>query len=135
MSTSEPLTPIERCRAYLDAVAQGGDFAVHLHPEVVFEELPNRVAPQGRTSDLAAMREGAERGRKLLRTQSYDVQGGFAEGARVVLEVAWTGVLAVGFGKLAPGDVLSARCAMIFELRDGKIFRQRNYDCYLPFPS
>ena len=133
MPTSEPASALERCRAYLQAVAANGDFSVHLHPEIQFEELPNRVTPRGRVSDLAAMRLGAERGRELLRSQTYEVVAGFAAGAQVVLEVKWTGVLAVPLAALAPGDALTAQCAMIFELKDGKIFRQRNYDCYAPF--
>jgi ketosteroid isomerase-like protein len=124
---------LERCRAYLAAVAANADFTVHLHPEVIFEERPNRVAPAGRVSDLAALRLGAARGQELLRSQRFEVVAGFAAGAQVVLEVVWTGVLAVALATLAPGDALTAQCAMIFELREGKIFRQRNYDCYAPF--
>jgi ketosteroid isomerase-like protein len=127
------MNAMERCVAYLHTVAANGDFAVHLDPEVIFEELPNRVTPKGGRADLAAMRAGAERGQALLASQTYEVLGGFAAGAQVVLEVKWTGVLKIALGSLAPGDALTAQCAMIFELRDGRILRQRNYDCYAPF--
>ena len=122
------------CRRYLETVARGGDLTELVDPDVVFEELPNRVTPQGARSDLAAMRRAAERGAKAMRAQTYEVQRAHAAGAGVVvLEVLWTGVLAVPYGTLAPGDALRAHCAMLFELRAGRIVRQRNYDCYEPF--
>jgi phosphatidylserine synthase len=34
---------------------------------------------------------------------------------------------------LQPGAVLRGHCAMVFDFVDGKIARQRNYDCYEPF--
>jgi len=51
----------------------------------------------------------------------------------LVLEVTWRGRLAVPVGSLKPGDEMRARFAVIFEFRDGRIFRQRNYDCFDPF--
>ncbi len=125
---------VEHATRYLQAVASGAtSFAEFLHPEVMFEELPNRVVPRGARSDLIAMQAAAERGQKLLRSQRYDVLSAVAEGERVVLEVAWEGILSVAFSSLKPGDALRARCAMVFEFRDDRIVAQRNYDCYEPF--
>lgn len=53
-----------------------------------------------------------------------------SEGDRVVLEVTWTGALAVPLGPLAAGATMRARCSMHFEIHDGRIGAQRNYDCF-----
>jgi ketosteroid isomerase-like protein len=127
------MTNVELVTRYLHAIAAGEPFVTFLAPEMVFEELPNRVFPRGARSDVAAMQLAAERGKQLLRSQSYEILGAIADGERVALEVAWTGVLAIGFGTKQPGDALRARCAMIFECRAGKIVAQRNYDCYEEF--
>ena len=44
-----------------------------------------------------------------------------------------TGTLAVGFGSLAAGSQMRCHSAMFFEFVDGKIARQRNYDCFEPW--
>jgi len=47
--------------------------------------------------------------------------------------VQWTGTLAVALGTLAPDAEMRARFAVFIDLRDGKIVRQRNYDCFEAF--
>jgi len=44
-----------------------------------------------------------------------------------------TGTLAVPFGSIPAGGEMRARFAIFLELRDGRIVRQRNYDCFDPF--
>jgi hypothetical protein len=41
--------------------------------------------------------------------------------------------LAVPLGELAAGASMRAHFAMFFELEDGRIRRQRNYDCFEPW--
>jgi hypothetical protein len=36
-------------------------------------------------------------------------------------------------GALTPGRVLTAHIAMFFTLRNDRILRQENYDCFAPF--
>jgi ketosteroid isomerase-like protein len=125
---------IELARRYLAAIAAGAvELADFLHPDMVYEELPNRVVPKGARSDRAAMQAAAARGQKLLRSQRFDVRSAFGDERQALLEVDWEGVLAVAYAGLAPGAALRARCAMIFELHEGKIIAQRNYDCYEPW--
>ena len=45
----------------------------------------------------------------------------------------WTGTLAVPVGALPVGGQMRARFAQFYELRDGKIVAQRNYDCFDPW--
>ena len=52
---------------------------------------------------------------------------------RVAAEVEFRGTLAVAFDTLKVGDELVTHSAMIFEIRDGKIVSQTNYDCVDPW--
>lgn len=65
--------------------------------------------------------------------QRYEVLNALASGDQVALEVRWTGTLAVPLGSLPAGGQMHATLAMFLEFRDGKIVRQRNYDCYEPW--
>jgi ketosteroid isomerase-like protein len=134
------MTPIEAenlatIRAYFAAVEAGGvgDVSRFYAEDVVQIELPNRLNPNGAQSDLATLKKRAEQVPHLLRGQRYEVISEMAQGSRVVVEAIWTGVLAVPFGTLEPGSTMKAHFAMFFELRDGRIVFQRNYDCFEPW--
>ena len=127
---------LEIARRYLEAIEQGAigaALAAFFAPDVVQEEFPNRLVPQGARRDLAALLEGAERGQKVLSAQRYEIQNELANGNFVVFEVIWTGTLAIPLGSLAIGDDMRAHFAVFIELRDGKIVAQRNYDCFDPW--
>lgn len=124
---------LERTRAYfsaLEAGATGASLATFYAPDVVQEEFPNRLNPSGARRDLAEILQGAERGQQLMAAQRYDILNLVAEGERVAVEFRWTGTLAVSVGSLTAGDELRGRCACFLEFRDGRIYRQRNYDCF-----
>jgi ketosteroid isomerase-like protein len=123
-------------RAYLEAIAGGatGDsLAAFLHPDVEQIEFPNRLVAGGATRDLAAILAAAERGQAVVRRQSFSVAAVLAEAERAAVEARWEAELAVPVGSLAAGDMMRAHFAMFFEFRDGRIWRQRNYDCFEPF--
>ena len=103
-------------------------------PDVVQEEYPNRFLPNGATRDLQELREAAERGRKAMSSQTFEIIRMFAEGDTVIVEADWSGTLAIPLGEKTPaGTVMRAKFAQVLELEDGKIVRQRNYDCFYPF--
>jgi ketosteroid isomerase-like protein len=77
--------------------------------------------------------EAAERGRRVLRSQRYEVATALANGDEVALEVRWIGTLTVPVGKLAAGDPMVAHFGVFLTFREGLITRQRNYDCFDPF--
>jgi hypothetical protein len=77
--------------------------------------------------------EASERGRRVLRSERYEVRTALANGNEVALEVLWVGTLAVAIGSLAPGDEMRAHFGVFLTFRDGLITRQRNYDCFDPF--
>ena len=54
-------------------------------------------------------------------------------GETVVLEVLWTGTMAIAVAGLPAGGEMRARFAVFLEYRDGQIARQRNYDCFDPW--
>jgi len=123
----------DRARAFVEAVASRAPIEViasFYADDVVHEELPNRLLPKAVTRDLAGLREANLKGRAVMSAETYEVLTATEEGQRVVLEVAWTGTLAVGVGTLQPGSIMRARFAQVFEFKDGRIWRQRNYDCF-----
>ena len=135
------MTPIEsanlaRAIEWVRAVENGttGDqLAEFVTLDVVHEDMPNRIFPNGMRYDLAGMRAGAERGKALLPRQRYEIVSAIASGNSVAIQLTWTGELAVPYGSLKPNDELKAHIAMFMEFRDGKICHQRDYGCYEPF--
>jgi ketosteroid isomerase-like protein len=122
-------------RHYLEAIERGepGDSLAFFAGDAVQEELPNRLTPRGARRDLAALREADERGRKVMTAQRYEILNAIASGDQVALEVQWTGTLAVPFESIPAGGQMRARFGVFLELREGKIVRQRNYDCFEPW--
>jgi ketosteroid isomerase-like protein len=96
-------------------------------------EYPNALNPKGQRSDLASALERSERGKKVLTSQRFEVLSAIASGDRVALETEWTGVLAIPVASLPAGGEMRAHFAMFLDFRDGRIARQRNYDCFQPF--
>ncbi len=124
-------------REYFAAVqsgAAGAELARFYADDVVQEEFPNRFLPNGATRDLGALQEAAERGRKAMASQRFEILSLAGDGAVVIVEASWTGTLAVTIGEALPaGTVMRARFAQFFEIRDGHIAAQRNYDCFYPW--
>ena len=136
MSSTRELNNLDNARQYLAAIQRGatGDaLAQFFAPDVVQEEFPNRVVPNGKRRNLAAMLEGAERGQQVMSAQRFDIRTAIATGDRVILEALWTGTLAIPFGTIPVGGEMRAYTAMFLEFRDGKIVAQRNYDCFEPW--
>lgn len=125
-----------RVRQYLQAVASMASFekvAEFYAPDVVVQEFPNRIAPQGGFRRAGDLREAYERGRKIMRSQRYDVRRIVESGDDVAVELEWTGVLAAPVMNQAAASEMKAFVAMFVTFRDGQIASQRNYDCYPPF--
>lgn len=124
---------LEIVREYLAAIEMDGDSSLFFAADVEQVEFPNQLVKDGATRNLEQLREAAERGRKVIRGQRYAVRRAYADGDTVILEVLWAGTLGIPLGKLAAGDEMRAHFCVVIELRDGKIVRQRNYDCFEPF--
>ena len=121
-----------RVDQYLHAVAAMGvpeavsDFSA---PDVIFHEFPNRIVPRGRVSRFADLGAAYEQGRKILKSQEYEVQRVVEAGDEVAVELEWRGILAVSGDEFARRQ----RNERFLTFRDGKIVSQRSYACYPPF--
>jgi ketosteroid isomerase-like protein len=131
-----PTDPLAFAQSYFAAIeggATGDALAAFFTPDVVQEEFPNRLMPNGARRDLAAVLDGASRGQALLRSQRFEILSSISSADRIALEVQWSGVLAVPLATIPQGGEMRARFAVFLDLRDGKIARQRNYDCFDPW--
>ena len=131
--TSDRLTIARNYLSALEGDAGSGGIAAFFADDVVQIEYPNRLTPNGAERDLAMLLEGHERGSQLMAGQRYEIRNALECGETVVLEVDWTGTLAIDAGSLSAGDEMHAHFAVFLEVRDGKIVRQRNYDCFEPW--
>ena len=109
------------------------DFSKFYHSEVVQIEYPNTVTKNTTTRMLKDLEAAASRGKQVLQKERYDIVNSYSAGNTVIIEAIYTGTLAIKAGKLKPGDEMKAYFAQFYEFKDGKIFRQRNYDCFEPF--
>lgn len=127
------MTTREIVTAYIRAIEAHDTEAVtrYLHPDVELTEHPNRISPAGLRADLAGMRAAGERGKALMASERYEIRGMIVEGDRAAVQITWSGTLAVAAGPLPAGHVMQAQICSIIELKDGKVWRQEQYDCYV----
>jgi ketosteroid isomerase-like protein len=123
---------VAAARRYLKAIEDGVTDGLNefFASDIVQEEFPNRLLPDGARRDLAALIDSARRGQWVLLEQRFDVRNVVAAGTLVAMELIWTGKLAVPLGTLTAGERMRAQFAIFLEFRDGKIARQHNYDCF-----
>lgn len=127
---------IDFARQYIRALeggATGSSLASFFTPDVAIREMPNRVAPHGSVSDLAKALEAAKRGQQLFKQQTYAITNILGEGDWVALEMDWTGMTAVPIQNLPPNSEMRDHAAIFLQFRDGRIARQRHYDCFEPW--
>ncbi len=105
------------------------------HPEAEQTEYPNTVVKRTVVRKLADLKTSAEQGGKLLLKEEYEIRQLYTAGDTVILEAVWRGTLAVPLGRLPAGGQMVAYFAQFFQFKDGKIYRQRNYDCFEPFSN
>src|SRR6185369_2584515 len=92
---SDNLETVRRYFAALERGAGSDEMATFFAPDVVQIEFPNRFMVNGAQRDLAQLREAAERGRKAVESQRFEVRNALASGHQVALEVEWTATLKV----------------------------------------
>lgn len=127
---------INRAKSYFAALEQGvvgEELAAFFAPDVIAEEFPNRLLPNGMRRDLPALLQAAERGQQVMQSQRYEILSMMADGDRVAVEFLWTGVLAVPVGSLSVGSEMRGRFAAFLEFQNGLITASRNYDCFEPW--
>ena len=117
----------------LERAATGDALARFFTEDAEQIELPNRLNPKGGHSNLAQLLKRAEMVPSLLQKQHYEIHSILVQGNTVAVEATWTATLAVPLVTLSAGSTMKAHFAMFFEFRDGRIYRQRNYDCFEPW--
>ena len=132
MPAAENLEIAKRYLACLSGDAGFGQVESFFAPDVEQEEFPNRLTPEGAKRDLQGLKEGHARGKELLTTQQYELINAVSTDEQVALEVLWTAIVRETAGPFAAGQALRARFAVFLEFRNGRIARQRNYDCFYP---
>jgi hypothetical protein len=106
------------------------EFARIFHPEVIQTEYPNQLSSEIRQRSLDIMLESMDTNRIILKSQHFSVLKVADAGNILVVEAKWTGEIGVDAGQFRRGQVMKAFICTVIEFRDGKIYRQRNYDCY-----
>jgi ketosteroid isomerase-like protein len=121
---------------FLKALSDGksGDELKQFYDEeVVQTEYPNLLTGKTIERNLVEILEASVRGKQVITGQNYEITKSYAVDDNVIIEAIWTGVLAIPLGKLAAGDEMKAYFSQIYEFKNGKIIKQRNYDCFEKF--
>jgi ketosteroid isomerase-like protein len=105
-----------------------------VHPDAVFTEHPNPIAPRGAVRTVAESIAGFRAGRALLREQHIEVLEVLVSGDRAAVRATWSGVVGVDRGPFAAGTVLSCAIAAFATVTDNRITAHDTYDCYPPLP-
>lgn len=133
MSTDSNLS---RARRYLELLGRDvtdPELATVFHPEYTFYEKPNRLNPKGRVMKAAELSALTAKAKQIILEQRYVIRSELAAGDEVALEVDWVGRFNVAFASTPAGEPIRATCGMFLTFRDGKLYSQRNYDCYDAF--
>jgi len=101
-----------------------------LAPDFEFVERPNLFSPAGGTRAREQSLAGAVAGQGVLAWQRYTVLAHLADGDEVATRFRWDGELKVDAGALARGTRLTAWCVAHYVVRDGRIARVEQHDCY-----
>lgn len=136
MSTvqTQQLSLVKRFLKAIGEEGKSGDDLKEFYGDHILQtEYPNAVTKNVTTRDIEALKEGSEKGKKLFLKQDYELLHAYEQANTVVIEAIWRGTLAIPLGNLPAGGEMKAYFAQFFEFEQGKIVRQRNYDCFEPF--
>lgn len=103
------------------------------HADIEQVEYPNAVTKNTAVRNMEDLKQAAERGKKVMAKEEYEIIKSYTIGHTVIIEALWTGTLAIPIGAVPVGGQIKAHFAQFYEFMDGKIIRQRNYDCFEPF--
>jgi ketosteroid isomerase-like protein len=122
------MDPLDVARRMIAAIEAGDRRALETMyaDDAVQHELPNALVPKGIQRDKPAILEAFDRGAALMATQCFEITNAVTQGRHAAVEADFV-------GETKSGKTFRARFAMFFEVVDGKIVSQRNYDCFDPF--
>lgn len=134
--TTEKYDILKITKNYLQDIEEGktGDeIASYYSASVEQTEYPNRLLPNGATRNLNDLKEASLRGKAVIKSQKYDIRKYYVIDNVVILETIWTAEITVPIGQIPAGGKMKAYFAQFIEFEEGKIVRQRTYDCFEPF--
>ncbi|PJZ56622.1 nuclear transport factor 2 family protein [Leptospira barantonii] len=116
-----------------DFVIEREKFETILHPEIEQTEYPNALTKAVTVSDFEKLMLRMPAGKNLLKKQSFRVTGYIEKENTAIVEADWEAIVKSDLGPFKADQFLKAYFCMIFEFKENKIFRQKNYDCFEPF--
>ncbi|TGM04617.1 hypothetical protein EHQ76_07680 [Leptospira barantonii] len=116
-----------------DFVIEREKFETILHSEIEQTEYPNALTKAIIVSDFEKLMLRMPAGKNLLKKQSFRVTGYIEKENTAIVEADWEAIVKSDLGPFKTDQVLKAYFCMIFEFKENKIFRQKNYDCFEPF--
>lgn len=106
-------------------------YAEVLHPEIEQTEYPNLVYKTIQRRSFSEIIDNIRIGRELLRNQSFDIEHAHTNSNGCVLvEGLWQATAVNDMASMTRGQHVKAHLCLVFEFKDGKIYRQRRYPCY-----
>ncbi|SNR51137.1 MULTISPECIES: nuclear transport factor 2 family protein [Hymenobacter] len=127
--------PLPILSAYFDLIQSFNlnpeAYAAVLHPEVEQVEYPNLIYKTVQRRNFNDILDNIRVGRELLRDPNFAVERtALGADGSVTVEGLWQATVISDIGPLLRGQRLSAHLCLIFEFKDGKIYRQRRYPCF-----
>ncbi|MBC6991912.1 nuclear transport factor 2 family protein [Hymenobacter sp. BT491] len=103
-------------------------FAAVLHPEVEQTEYPNLLSRNLVRRSYEEILSTLRNGREVLVDSRFEMDRlhSCTDGS-VVAEGHWRAQAIIDLGPVVRGQLLVAQLCMVFEFKDGKIYRQRSF--------
>lgn len=130
MTSPAPLDCVLELLRVIEAGGGPADIAPFLAEDYILSEAPHLLAPAGAVRNRDEALAGAAAAHEVVAAQRFVVRRTTCEGTRVVVEADWTATLLMDLPHWDTGEVIRARIAGVFEVRDGRIVSQDSYDCY-----
>ena len=127
---------LEIVKEFLKALSEGksGDELSYFYAkDVIQTEYPNSLSKKITERNFHEILEASIRGKQAISKQKYEIVKSYSVDDVIIIEAIWTGILSIPVGKLAVGDEMKAYFAQFIEFKNGKIIKQRTYDCFENF--
>ncbi|MEO8360053.1 MAG: nuclear transport factor 2 family protein [Vicinamibacteria bacterium] len=122
----------DNARSLLEALSGRADaetIGAFYAEDVIQQEFPHPLLPDGAARDRDGLIEVRQRGLAMFTSERYELRGATGGGSQVAMEVHWTAVVRKAGGGFREGQTVEARLAFFLKYQDGLIVRQRIYDC------
>jgi len=122
--------------AYFAEIEQGisaESFSKYYTDDALQIDFPNLMVPNGLMQAVSELQYSTTKSKGVLSSQKVKILRYFEVGNTLIVEASWTGTLALPIGQIPIGGQMKASFARFYEFENGKIRRQRNYDCFDPF--